>query len=193
MKNREITDLEIISAAKCSTSLVAIFKKLDVKSNIYLQLRMRRLINENNLEGRFRFKKSLPIFEENFKNYNKNKKLSEELGRKDPNQTARYIYYSTNSKDKTHHLSIEEIKNKLSEADNKCCYCLSDKLKLTLDRIDNEKAHESNNVHVACIRCNYLRGNMPYEAWTCLLPGLRLAEEKGLFGMWRSKPIRQKV
>lgn len=65
-----------------------------------------------------------------------------------------------------------------------CRYCGETHLRMTLDRIDNDKGHLMSNVVPACLRCNYTRGNMPYEAWLCLLPGLREAREKGLFGSW---------
>jgi hypothetical protein len=41
-----------------------------------------------------------------------------------------------------------------------------------------------------CIRCNYIRGSMPFAAWTLLVPAIRQAVEQGLFGTWRTKPLR---
>jgi hypothetical protein len=58
---------------------------------------------------------------------------------------------------------------------------------MTLDRIDNKRGHSRANVVPACIRCNYARRDMPYAAWLCLAPGLRVALEQGLFGEWTGR------
>lgn len=68
-----------------------------------------------------------------------------------------------------------------------CDYCGEKSLRMTLDRIDNSKGHTRENVVPACIRCNYARRNMPYEAWLCLVGGMRQAREKGLFKDWTGR------
>lgn len=55
---------------------------------------------------------------------------------------------------------------------------------MSLDRIDNLKPHNQNNVNPSCVRCNLTRGDMPYEAWLFISPKIREAREKGLFGDW---------
>lgn len=60
---------------------------------------------------------------------------------------------------------------------------------MTLDRIDNTRAHLKDNVVPSCIRCNYIRGSMPYEAWMNIVPSIRQTKELGLFGTWRSRPM----
>jgi len=70
-----------------------------------------------------------------------------------------------------------------------CQYCGGRTLRMSLDRIDNSKAHTKENVVPCCIRCNYMRGSMPYEAWCHLVPAVREAHELGLFGDWRSTPF----
>jgi len=72
-------------------------------------------------------------------------------------------------------------------AKGKCTYCHNRKLRLTLDRIDNSLGHLQSNVVVACIRCNYVRGAVPYKAWLELVPGIRRAVKKGLFGDWTGR------
>lgn len=72
-----------------------------------------------------------------------------------------------------------------------CIYCGETKLKMTLDRIDNARAHSRDNVVPCCIRCNYIRGSMPYEAWLVLVPKVKEARERGLFGEWRAVPLRR--
>jgi len=58
---------------------------------------------------------------------------------------------------------------------------------MTLDRIDNDKGHTQDNVVPACIRCNYARRSMPYEAWLVVAKGMREAREQGLFGDWTGR------
>ncbi len=65
-----------------------------------------------------------------------------------------------------------------------CAYCGENKLRMTLDRKDNSLGHLQSNVTPACVRCNYLRRDMPYDAWLEIAPAVREAKEKGLFGNW---------
>lgn len=65
-----------------------------------------------------------------------------------------------------------------------CSYCGNCEGRMSIDRIDNSKAHTTNNVNAACLRCNLHRGAMPYEAWLFLVPYIRKAHELGLFGDW---------
>lgn len=55
---------------------------------------------------------------------------------------------------------------------------------MTLDRIDNTIGHVQTNVVAACVRCNYMRRDMPYAAWTRLVPLIKQLREEGLFGAW---------
>jgi len=66
-----------------------------------------------------------------------------------------------------------------------CTYCGENELKMTLDRRDNDKGYVEDNVVPACIRCNLIRGDMPYEAWMRIIPELRAAREDGLFKEWK--------
>lgn len=86
-------------------------------------------------------------------------------------------------------LTREFVKDLISHP---CSYCGESSLRMTLDRKDNEKAHTIDNVVAACIRCNYLRGNMPFEAWLVIAPAVREAKELGLFGDWVSKAMKRK-
>lgn len=72
---------------------------------------------------------------------------------------------------------------------NGCSYCGDDQLRMTLDRMDNSKPHTRENVVPSCIRCNYIRGSMPYTAWLNMVPAVRSTRELGLFGDWRSRPM----
>jgi len=68
-----------------------------------------------------------------------------------------------------------------------CVYCGETSIRMTLDRIDNEKGHVRLNVVPACLRCNYVRGNMPHSAWLVVAKGMRAAREAGLFGGWTGR------
>lgn len=108
--------------------------------------------------------------------------------RKDPAKLAQIIVRDCKNSDKKHNrqndLTKEFVNNLIS---NGCSYCGEIQLRMTVDRIDNNIGHITTNVVPACIRCNYSRRDMPYEAWCCLVSGLKEAREKGLFGEWTGK------
>lgn len=76
----------------------------------------------------------------------------------------------------------------LAQINKGCSYCGETQLRMTLDRIDNSRGHTQDNVNPACIRCNYVRGDMPYEAWLTLAPAMQDARVKGQFGRWTGRP-----
>lgn len=78
-------------------------------------------------------------------------------------------------------LTIEFIRNLI---DPGCSYCGETQIRMGLDRIDNALGHIKANVVAACMRCNYLRRDMPHEAWMMLVPAIRSAREVGAFGEW---------
>jgi 5-methylcytosine-specific restriction endonuclease McrA len=78
-------------------------------------------------------------------------------------------------------LTLEFVQDAIKDG---CTYCGETTLRMTLDRIDNDLAHKQNNVVPSCIRCNYARGNMPYEAWLFLAPGMEAARKANAFGDW---------
>jgi hypothetical protein len=67
-----------------------------------------------------------------------------------------------------------------------CTYCGETELQMSLDRINNTIGHLLSNVNSCCVRCNYLRRNMPYAAWIEIVPAIRIAREKRLFESWFS-------
>lgn len=101
------------------------------------------------------------------------------------------IFRDTLNSDRKNGLGDHDLTRELilSLIVNGCQYCGETKLRMTLDRKNNMLGHNKDNVIPACIRCNYMRGSMPLEAWLELLPGVRAAREKGLFGDWRSVPL----
>jgi hypothetical protein len=100
----------------------------------------------------------------------------------------RWILQDSKQSDKRknleNNLDREFIREKIKDG---CVYCGEAENRLTLDRIDNTIGHIKDNVVCACIRCNYIRGSMPYEAWNMLIPGIRKAKEKGYFGDWTGR------
>lgn len=98
---------------------------------------------------------------------------------------AKYILYDSRQEDKRrgrqNDLDRGFITALISGA---CVYCGETKLMMSLDRIDNTIGHLRANVKAACMRCNYIRRDMPYEAWIKLAPTIRHLMEAGLFGQW---------
>lgn len=106
---------------------------------------------------------------------------------------ARYIVIDCRSWDKKKGLDGNDLDLSFVEIliSQGCSYCGETQLRIALDRIDNTQAHSKSNVVPSCIRCNYLRGSMPYAAWLHLAPAVREAREQGLFGAWRSEALNK--
>jgi hypothetical protein len=68
-----------------------------------------------------------------------------------------------------------------------CEYCGDDKSKLTLDRIDNDIGHIIGNVKTSCITCNWIKRDIPYDAWIIISKAINEARLLGLFGSWDLK------
>ena len=118
-------------------------------------------------------------------------RLSQE--RVDPLKSVKFILIDCRNKDRKKGLSNDMTLEFLHDlVAHGCSYCEETSLRMTADRIDNAIGHTIGNVTAACIRCNLIRGSMPYDAWMLIVPGVREAVRLGLFGDWRSKPLRQK-
>jgi hypothetical protein len=68
-----------------------------------------------------------------------------------------------------------------------CKYCGETELKMTLDRIDNNLGYTESNVNPCCIRCNYFRRSVPFAAWEVIVPAVKKAVRRGLFGEWTGR------
>lgn len=105
--------------------------------------------------------------------------------RKNIDLIGRIILYDSRNSDKKkgleNDLTIDFIQLLI---DKGCSYCDEKNLRMTLDRINNDLGHLQNNVIPACIRCNYIRKNMPYEAWLVVSKGVKKANAKKLFKNW---------
>jgi hypothetical protein len=105
--------------------------------------------------------------------------------RTDPARTAKFIILDTKDRDRRrgleNDLSFSFVDDLIKDG---CSYCGETSIKMTVDRIDNDKGHRQDNVVPACYRCNMLRGNMPYDAWLNIVPAIRDTLVKGLFESW---------
>lgn len=101
----------------------------------------------------------------------------------------RWICAESRSSDRKHNRSNDMTREFISELIKSGCYYCGDNLeRMTLDRIDNRLGHLKTNVLPACIRCNLIRRDMPFEAWELIVPSIKLAMEKGAFGNWMPSP-----
>lgn len=105
--------------------------------------------------------------------------------RKNPANRARVICIDSRSSDRkfgrAYALNPELVQALISQP---CAYCGSTDLMMTLDRKDNAIGHVPTNVVPCCVRCNYVRRDMPYAAWCVVYPSMRKARETGAFGGW---------
>lgn len=110
---------------------------------------------------------------------------SKRLRRLDPNRRHFVILEDARRSDRrrglTNNLTSAIIKEIISKP---CTYCDGIDLKMSLDRIDNSKGHIKGNVVACCLRCNYMRRDMPYEAWIKLSSSIKNIRQLGLFGNW---------
>jgi hypothetical protein len=117
--------------------------------------------------------------------------------RGDPGFADKWILTDSKQNDKRkgrqNDLTREFIRSELSKG---CSYCGDAQCRMTLDRIDNSIGHLQSNVVPACLRCNYIRRDIPFEAWMIIVPAVREARIQGLFGTWDGswiKPTRPKM
>ena len=109
--------------------------------------------------------------------------------------TARFVFSSSRASDKRlnreNDLTLDFVEKLLGP--NECMYCGDTEVKVTLDRIDNSLGHLKSNVNPACVRCNGIRGNMPYDAWVELVPKIREIREKGMLDGWIGRSFAKNV
>lgn len=109
--------------------------------------------------------------------------------RRNPLFRAHYINKDAKNSDRKtereYNLTIDFTEGKIREG---CLYCgQKDPLLLTLDRLDNSIGHLQENVVCSCLRCNLIRGDMPYDAWIMIVPSLRSTIESGVLDGWQPK------
>jgi len=123
--------------------------------------------------------------------YFKARNALERKSRRDGFERDRWILVDSKHDDRRHgranNLDREFIQQQIA---NGCSYCGETEILIGLDRVDNALGHTKDNVRSACIRCNCLRRDMPFEAWLVLVPSVREARERGLFLNWKVNPSR---
>lgn len=114
--------------------------------------------------------------------------------RQNPLYRSRIILRDSRESDRKagrqHNLALEFIESLIASG---CSYCGELTLKMTLDRKDNSTGHTHDNVVASCVRCNYIRRDMPYEAWLLIVPSIKRARELGLFGSWTCEVAKRKM
>lgn len=73
-------------------------------------------------------------------------------------------------------MTMQDVLRLLILCENKCFYCSvlvhivyensREPKQWTLERVDNEKGHNKDNVMIACLECNLRRGTMYHERFT---------------------------
>ena len=113
----------------------------------------------------------------------RNLRLKDE--RANPDNRAKFITRDSRQGDKRkgfdNDLTIDAVKEMIALG---CHYCGNTSIKMTIDRRHNHLGHTLDNVQPACIRCNMIRGNMPYAAWEAIVPSIKATFEAGLFEDW---------
>lgn len=118
------------------------------------------------------------------------RKETQRLKRHDINLRHIWVYYDSNLADNkkgfSNNLTKEIVKNIIEKG---CTYCgipfeNDQKIKIGLDRIDNNKPHNKENVVACCSRCNFIRRNIPYDAWILIASSVRQAVNEGLLDDW---------
>lgn len=113
--------------------------------------------------------------------------------RRDLINTDKFIYVGSRKNDKNkgrqNDLTREFIRMMISKP---CQYCGDSGCRMTLDRIDNSIGHLQSNVVPCCVRCNYIRRDIPYEAWLIMIPAIKQARIAGSFGDWDGSWVKSR-
>lgn len=103
-------------------------------------------------------------------------------------EVHRWIWSDSRRSDRKRGLENDLTKEFIEKQIEKgCSYCGETEIRITLDRIDNRVGHIISNVVSACIRCNYVRGNMPHSAWILVAQGMKVAREQNAFDGWTGR------
>lgn len=115
--------------------------------------------------------------------------MQQRTRRRDPSKRAGFIINDTRGSDKKKGFANDLSHSFVAEAiSSPCTYCESTGNKMTVDRIDNSIGHIQSNCVPCCLRCNYIKRDMPNSAWLALVPAIRVAAQSGLFEGWNPGP-----
>lgn len=119
------------------------------------------------------------------------RKYLRDYHRKNPLNAKVKAYQHSDRKRNTKSIKLKEARE-LIEISN-CFYCgESEKIKLGLDRIDNNDGHHKNNVVVCCEKCNNILGDIPFKAKELLADGLRKIKQQEILIEWEIPTKRKK-
>jgi hypothetical protein len=159
----------------CNVVLTPDTAEINTKNGIsYMRSKCKKCKNKSDYE---KLRKNHPERYEKKKECNKNQ-------RHNPLNRAKFSYRDSLNYDAIrgldNDLDLDFVAQLLKTG---CNYCGSTQ-HLGLDRIDNTKGHLKSNVLPACLRCNFIRRGMPYDAWMLLVPTIKEIYQKGLLGDW---------
>lgn len=193
-KFKKLTKAQLKEAVSASKSLAECLAKLDISSTQSTRLKLTILLRQkqidcssfaNDIECLDIAKEAL---EHHQRQEDKKRLLRIKRSRADflnPIKVAKWIVQDCRKKDKKaglqNDLTRELVEPLISVP---CNYCGETKLRMSLDRKDNNRGHLLENVVGCCRRCNDIRGSMPYEAWLHIVPAIRSTRELGLFDGW---------
>lgn len=195
MKPYEVEIKALENAAKNSSSFRELFDKLEITRNQRANLVIKKRLLEANIDFSHFSTKNIKhndissvtsaldhLRDENSRRLRENRKL--------PSKRGRFICEDAKKSDrKKERVGYDLTSTYVNKAiKNGCDYCGEKNIQITMDRINNDIAHTMKNCRPACIRCNLLRGSMPYKAWIILAPKIREIRESGLFGDWIGSP-----
>jgi len=176
-----------------SISIEEIFRKLGVSKSASRVISLRQYIESNGINiSHFKLKpkKSIETLKKNLKIAQLAINEQAKKNRKNPEFFIKYMIYDARRQDKKKgfkcDLEEEQIKDLLKLADFRCSYCRANNIKLTLDRKDNKAGHTKENINIGCIRCNYLRGSMPYPG-VAYYPDYKKLNQKVCLAIGRQK------
>jgi hypothetical protein len=144
---------------------------------------MNKLIKPRNanIEAKKRLESEKWNFDESYYTYFNQLKLIEDLSNNNLNDVEKIVVQEINKKiggykqqdklkklyDENKFLTYETVIQKLLECQLKCYYCKAELKVLydisrqmtqwSVDRIDNDKGHNNDNFHIACLECNLKR------------------------------------
>ena len=123
----------------------------------------------------------------NTKEYQRARRAS---AKTNPLLRAKYLLSDCKSTDRKRGLNCDlTLEFVLTQVESGCHYCGAihgEHSTIGLDRIDNTQGHTQSNVISCCSTCNYIRRDMPMEAWRLLWSGLKQIRQEGLWQGWRA-------
>lgn len=137
------------------------------------------------------YKRKYPRKEDAENRERKRKSTQGRIRRANETFRCRYILQDSQRSDKKKYrgndLDREFIRKLIDEG---CVHCADREARMTLDRINNNLGHLKTNVVASCMRCNYFRRDMPYDAWIMIAPKIRQARLLGLLDGWNPGTVK---